>query len=191
MDWNTPEHLIQAIRDCGLYSPAQLVALDDIPPDILANPVALSERLRAAGLLTGYQTKKVRISRIVEILIGPYLVMDKIGEGGMGKVYKAIQLKVGLVVALKVVRPHLLSNKTVMRRYKREAAAAATLNHPNIVSLHNADEAGGRHYMAMEFVNGSDLARLVKEFGQLHYCEAAEYVRQTALGLQHAFERLH
>ena len=189
MDWNTPEHLIQAIRDCGLYSPAQLVALDDIPPDILANPVALSERLRAAGLLTGYQSKKVRISRIVEILIGPYLVMDKIGEGGMGKVYKAIQLKVGLIVALKVVRPHLLSNKTVMRRYKREAAAAATLNHPNIVSLHNADEAGGRHYMAMEFVNGSDLARLVKEFGQLHYCEAAEYARQTALGLQHAHDR--
>ena len=106
MDWNTPEHLIQAIRDCGLYSPAQLVALDDIPPDILANPVVLSERLRAAGLLTAYQSKKVRISRIVEILIGPYLVMDKIGEGGMGKVYKAIQLKVGLVVALKVVRPH-------------------------------------------------------------------------------------
>ncbi len=189
MDWNTPEHLIQALRDCGLYSPAQLAILDELSPELIANPVALSERLRAAGLLTGYQTKKVRISRIVEILIGPYLVMDKIGEGGMGKVYKAIQLKVGLVVALKVVRPHLLSNKTVMRRYKREAAAAATLNHVNIVSLHDANEADGRHYMAMEFVNGSDLARLVKEFGQLHYCEVAEYGRQTALGLQHAHDR--
>lgn len=189
MDWNTPEHLIQALRDCGLYSPAQLAILDELTPELIANPVALSERLRAAGLLTGYQTKKVRISRIVEILIGPYLVMDKIGEGGMGKVYKAIQLKVGLVVALKVVRPHLLSNKTVMRRYKREAAAAATLNHTNIVSLHDANEADGRHFMAMEFVNGSDLARLVKEFGQLHYCEVAEYGRQTALGLQHAHDR--
>ena len=106
----------------------------------------------------------------------------------MGKVFKAIQCRSGRPVALKVVRAHLMANKTVVGRYRREAAAAARLNHPNIVTLLDADEAQGRYFLAMEFVYGSDLSRMVKEFGPLPYAEAAEYIRQGALGLQHAHE---
>ncbi len=188
MDPFTPEHLFQALRASGQHTSDKLAVLDAIPAEAKADPVSLADRLWTAQLLTAYQTRKVRLNRLSEILFGDYLVLDKIGEGGMGKVFKAIQCKTGKLVALKVVRAHLMANKTVVGRYRREAAAAAKLNHPNIVSLLDADEAQGRYFLAMEFVYGSDLARMVKEFGPLPFPEAAEYVRQGALGLQHAHD---
>ncbi|QEL17092.1 serine/threonine protein kinase [Limnoglobus roseus] len=184
----TPQNLFQAIRESGLYKPEQLAALDHFSPELVADLPALAERLSTDKLVTSYQGRKVRLNRLHEVLIGPYLVLDKIGEGGMGKVYKAVRTGTGRLVALKVVRAHLMTNPTVLRRYKREAAAAAKLNHPNIVALLDADEAQGRYYLALEFVYGSDLSRMVKEFGPLPSSEAAEYIRQAALGLQHAHE---
>lgn len=184
----TPEHLFQALRECGQFSADQLKILDSVPTETLSDTAALADTLWNAKLLTAYQTRKLRLNRLAEILFGQYLVLDKIGEGGMGKVFKAIQCKTGKLVALKVVRAHLMANKTVVGRYRREAAAAAKLNHPNIVSLLDADEAQGRYFLAMEFVYGSDLSRMVKEFGPLPSPEAAEYIRQGALGLQHAHE---
>jgi eukaryotic-like serine/threonine-protein kinase len=188
MDPFTPDHLFQAIRDSGQHTPEKLAVLDSIPPEAKTDPVSLADRLWTAQLLSAYQTRKVRLNRLSEILFGNYLVLDKIGEGGMGKVFKAIQCRTGKLVALKVVRAHLMANRTVVGRYRREAAAAAKLNHPNIVSLLDADEAQGRYFLAMEFVYGSDLARMVKEFGALPFPEAAEYIRQGALGLQHAHD---
>lgn len=188
MDPFTPDLLIQAIRESGQHPPDKLAALDAISPEAKADPVAFAEALWATKLVTAYQTRKVRVNRLSEILFGQYLVLDKIGEGGMGKVFKAIQGRTGKLVALKVVRAHLMANKTVVGRYKREAAAAARLNHPNIVKLLDADEAQGRYFLAMEFVYGSDLSRMVKEFGPLPSQEAAEYIRQGALGLQHAHD---
>lgn len=188
MDPFTPEQLFLAIRASGQFTTDQLAVLDAIPAEAKSDPVSLADRLWTAKLLTAYQTRKVRLNRLSEILFGNYLVLDKIGEGGMGKVFKAIQCRSGKLVALKVVRAHLMANKTVVGRYRREAAAAAKLNHPNIVSLLDADEAQGRYFLAMEFVYGSDLARMVKEFGPLPFPEAAEYIRQGALGLQHAHE---
>jgi serine/threonine protein kinase len=188
MDPNAPESLFAALRECGLYPAVQLAAIPDAAaagPD----PGALSEALHARGLLTPYQSRKVRFNRISEIVVGKYLVLDKVGEGGMGKVYKAVECGTGKVVALKVVRAHLMQNKTIRGRYHREVAAAAALKHPNIVTLLDDGEANGRYYLAMEFVDGSDLSRMVKEFGKLPYQEAAEYVRQAALGLQHAHEQ--
>ncbi|MFO0938823.1 MAG: protein kinase [Gemmataceae bacterium] len=149
----------------------------------------VADAIKLTGPLTSYQYRKIRSNRIVDLIIGPYVVLEKIGEGGMGKVYKAVSQKTGKHVALKVVRSHLMSNQTVLRRYKREASAAAAMDHPNIVTLLDADEVTGRCYLAMEYVEGSDLSRLVKENGALPYQEAAEYIRQAALGLQHAHER--
>ncbi|MCS7272405.1 MAG: protein kinase, partial [Gemmataceae bacterium] len=77
----------------------------------------------------------------------------------------------------------------VRRRYEREVATALSLNHPNIVRVYEAGQHEGRHYLAMEFIDGIDLARLGKEYRPLAIPEACEYVRQTALGLQHAHER--
>jgi serine/threonine-protein kinase len=107
----------------------------------------------------------------------------------MGRVYKAVQLSLNRPVALKVVRAQLLSNATALRRFRREVKAAAGLRHPNIVSVFDADRVADRHFLAMEFIEGPDLARLLKERGPLPLSVACSYARQAALGLQHAHER--
>jgi eukaryotic-like serine/threonine-protein kinase len=194
MDKDTANRLLQAVRDCGLYTPEQVAAAEKAL-DAGGGPAAVADALQSAGVLTAYQARKVRIGRIAELLFGPFLVLDKIGEGGMGKVYKAVHVPDRRVIALKVVRPQLMTNRVVLRRYKREAAAGAALDHPNIVSLYDADEVNGRYYIAMEYVDGLDLARMMKEYGSPptsglpQYQEAVEYIRQAAIGLSHAHGR--
>ena len=189
MDANSPEYLINALVDAGVWTADQAVSARAGLTGFKGDANALADKFKSFGSLTSYQIRKIRHGRIVDLTVGPFVIFEKIGEGGMGKVYKAVSKKIGRPVALKVVRSHLMSNKTVLRRYKREASAAAAMDHPNIVTLIDADEAGGRYFLAMEYVEGSDLSRMVKENGPLPYQEAAEYIRQSALGLQHAHER--
>ena len=113
--------------------------------------------------LTLYQLRKVLHGKAAELHLGPYVFVDRIGEGGMGKVYRARRSKDGTSVALKIVRPILLANPVIRKRYEREVKTALTLKHPNIVEVFDAGEIDGRHYLAMEFVDGIDLSRLVKE----------------------------
>jgi serine/threonine-protein kinase len=193
MDADTIQQLLLALRESGLYTPEQLAAAERTAAT--GDAAQLAESLQAAGVLTPYQFRKIRIGRTTDLLFGPYLILDKIGEGGMGKVYRAAQRGSGQIVALKLVRQALMNNRTVLRRYKREAAAVAALNHPNIVTLYDADEAAGRYFLAMEYVDGIDLSKMVRMFGNPptsglpSYQEACEYVRQAALGLQHAHQR--
>jgi serine/threonine protein kinase len=189
MDANSPDFLINALVDAGVWTPEQAISARAALTGFKGDANALADKFKSFGSLTSYQIRKIRHGRIVDLTVGPFVIFEKIGEGGMGKVYKALSKKIGRPVALKVVRSHLMSNKTVLRRYKREASAAAAMDHPNIVTLIDADEAGGRYFLAMEYVEGSDLSRMVKENGPLPYQEAAEYIRQSALGLQHAHER--
>jgi eukaryotic-like serine/threonine-protein kinase len=118
-----------------------------------------------------------------------YRILARLGEGGMGTVYKAEHRIMERVVALKVISPHLLANKQAIDRFHQEARAAARLNHPNIVTAHDADQAGGLHFLVMEYVEGINLARLVEKKGPLPVSHACHFARQTALGLQHAHEQ--
>ena len=92
-------------------------------------------------------------------------------------------------VALKVIRRDLLGNEAMVARFRREVKAAARLaSHPNIVAAYDAEQIGDMHMLVMEFIEGTDLARLVDRRGALPVGEACEYARQAAVGLQHAFE---
>src|SRR5262249_16949152 len=82
-----------------------------------------------------------------------------------------------------------LEDSEAVRRFRREIRVAAQLNHPNIVHTHDADEVGGTHFLVMEFIAGTDLGKLVGQKGPLPVATACEYVRQSALGLAHAWER--
>src|SRR5207247_8198334 len=124
-----------------------------------------------------------------ELTIGPYRVLDRLGEGAMGQVYKAHHAVMRRTVALKVIRKEYLADPTAVARFYKEVQAAAQLVHPNIVLAYDAGQAGAIHYFAMEYVDGIDLARLVAKSGPLGVGQACEYVRQAALGLQHAFGR--
>jgi serine/threonine protein kinase len=118
-----------------------------------------------------------------------YRVIDALGDGGMGTVYRAEHRLMDRPVALKVIRSDLLGNQALVERFRREVKSAARLaSHPNIVVAYDAEQAGETHMLVMEFVEGTDLARLVDRRGPLPVGEACEYARQAALGLQHAFE---
>jgi serine/threonine protein kinase len=118
-----------------------------------------------------------------------YRVLGLLGVGGMGAVYKAEHVLMERPVALKVINRALLDNPATVERFRREVRAAARLAHPNIVTAHDAEQAGDVHFLVMEYVEGQSLARLVAEKGPLPVREACDYVRQAALGLQHAFEK--
>ena len=155
----------------------------------------LSRRRRLAGelirrgWLTPYQVNQLLQGRGRELLLGSYVLLERLGEGGMGQVFKARNWKLGQVVALKLIRKERIDDPDAVRRFQREIRAAAQLDHPNIVLAFDADEVGGTHLLVMEYVEGTDLAKLVKQDGPLPVDKACDYIRQAALGLQHAHER--
>src|SRR5262245_41217563 len=188
MEIDSAESLLQVLRVSGLFTPGQFQALVRGLGRLGDAPTLLMRYLIHRNRLTVYQLRKVIQGKARDLFLGPYTISDKIGEGGMGKVYRAWERRRGREVALKVVRPSLLANPVIRKRWDREVRAAATLNHPNIVALYDSGEANGRHYLSMEFVDGLDLSRLSQEFRPLEVAEACEYVRQAALGLQHAHD---
>jgi ankyrin repeat protein/serine/threonine protein kinase len=118
-----------------------------------------------------------------------YEIVGLIGKGGMGDVYEARHRKMERTVALKVINRGLVRKAEAVDRFHREVKAAAQLSHPNIVTAYDADQAGEFHFMVMEYVDGVDLSRTVKDRGALPVAEACDYIRQAAIGLQHAHER--
>lgn len=151
---------------------------------------ALADALVERGWLTPYQVQHVMTGRGHELVIGPYRVLDLLGEGGMGQVFKAMHQRLHRLVALKVIRRERLSaDPEIVRRFQREAQLAAQMSHPNVVIVFDSDEVDDRHFIAMEYVEGIDLSKLVRDRGPLPIKHACEFIRQSALGLQHAHER--
>jgi serine/threonine protein kinase len=124
-----------------------------------------------------------------DLVLGAYILLERLGQGGMGQVYKARHKKLERIVALKAIRKKMVSSPDMLQRFHREIQAAAQLSHPHIVLAYDADEIDGIHFYTMEYVEGTTLGQLVKRSGPMQISLACEYVRQTALGLQHAHER--
>jgi hypothetical protein len=120
---------------------------------------------------------------------GKFRFMRELGRGGMGVVYQAEQTVMGRIVAVKVINPSVLAHPEALPRFQAEVRAAAKLDHPNIVRAFDAEQVGELHLLVMEFVEGKSLAELVQQKGALAIPYACHYVRQAALGLQHAFEQ--
>lgn len=117
-----------------------------------------------------------------------YRILRRLGGGGMGAVYEAEHRLMNRRVALKVIRPELLSSPQAVLRFQREVQAAAKLVHPHVVTAFDAEQAGPSHFLVMEFVEGNDLAEIIRRRGPLPVAEACECIRQAAIGLQHAYE---
>ncbi|MHC4601609.1 MAG: serine/threonine-protein kinase, partial [Planctomycetota bacterium] len=119
--------------------------------------------------------------------IGPFLIGGKLGEGGMGAVYRAVHRKLDREVAFKILPDHLVrGNPVFVDRFFVEARAAARVDHLNVVRVYDADETDGVYYIAMEFVPGVDLKDLLEEKSPLEELEAVEIVLQAAQGLNAA-----
>jgi serine/threonine protein kinase len=119
--------------------------------------------------------------------LGQYEVFEKLGQGGMGAVYRARHVELGKFVALKVL-PADHMHEVSVARFKREVRAVGQLEHPNIVAAHDAGQIRGIHYLVMALVDGVDLGRLVACEKQLRVADACEIARQSAAGLQYAAE---
>jgi serine/threonine protein kinase len=185
----TAAELVAALRKHSLLKPEQL---DDVARQTGGKQLdarTLAQKLLQAGSLTPYQVNQLLQGKGQELVLGSYLVLERLGEGGMGQVFKARHQGLGRVVALKLIHKERLGNPQAVKRFQREMQVAGKLNHPNIVLGYDADQIGNTHFFTMEFVEGTDLNKLVKEKGRLPVQEACDYIRQAALGLQHAHER--
>src|SRR5262249_4016642 len=120
--------------------------------------------------------------------VGQYQILGKLGKGGVGAVFKARHTELGKVGALKILKDERPDEATIAR-FKNGIRAVGELDHPNIVVAHDAGQAGGVHFLVMEYVDGMDLGQLVECCGRLNSADACEVIRQAAVGLQHAYER--
>ncbi len=120
--------------------------------------------------------------------LGQYELVEKIGEGGMGAVYKARHTKLDKIVAIKVLPSEKMKDKSAVARFEREMRAVGKLEHPNIVRAMDAGEVDGMHFLVMEYVKGLDLSQISKQYGPLPIAEACELIRQAAVGLDEAFD---
>jgi serine/threonine-protein kinase len=181
--------LVETLQRCGLLNRAQL---DEINRDLqrrFPEPRALSSELLRRNWLTPFQVNQLLQGRGADLVLGAYLLLERLGEGGAGQVFKARHRKMDRIVALKLIRKELLTDAEVVGRFYREIQILSQLDHPNVVHAYDAGPAGATHFLAMEFVEGTDLGKLVKQGGSLPVQQACEYIRQAAAGLQHAHER--
>jgi serine/threonine protein kinase len=146
---------------------------------------ALIEELARLGRLTKYQVEALTERPPKPLLLSNYLLLDLIGSGGMGRVFKALHRRMERVVAIKVLHEKSLTCAEAVERFHREAKAAARLHHPHIVAAFDADEDHGLHFLVMEYVEGRDLASLTSP-GPLPLSKAVRYIAQAARGLEYA-----
>ncbi len=138
------------------------------------------------GKLTKYQAAAIFQEKGKSLIYGDYVVLDRIGAGGMGVVFKARHRRMDRIVALKVIAAAALKNADAVKRFEREVKAAAKLVHPNIVIAHDAGQEDGQHYLVMEYVDGADLSTLLKRQGRFPVRQVCDYVVQAARGLAFA-----
>jgi hypothetical protein len=119
-------------------------------------------------------------------VLAGYEILEEVGRGGMGIVYRARQRAPERIVALKVIRKERLASTDMVNRFRREALASARLAHPNIVEVYESVLEGDTHYLVMEHVPGITLQKLVEQTGPLPLGQACDFIRQAALGLEHA-----
>lgn len=119
-------------------------------------------------------------------VVGNYKVVEKIGEGGMGAVYKGVDLMLEREVAIKVLKPELASQPQVVERFRSEAVTLAKLNHPNIATLYSFFRQGDNFFMVLEFVNGTPLERIIEAHGVMTCEQAIPLFCQMLEGIEHA-----
>jgi formylglycine-generating enzyme required for sulfatase activity len=181
------EQFSQLLSASGLISAEELSSLlDALPPDRKTDGEQLARELVRQKRLTAFQAQQIYQGKGKHLVLGNYVALDKLGQGGMGMVLKAEHKRMKRLVALKVLSPNVTKTPEALRRFQREVEAAAKLSHANIVTAFDADEAAGTHFLVMEYVEGTDLSGLVKKGGPLAIDKALNCVIQAARGLQFA-----
>jgi WD40 repeat protein/serine/threonine protein kinase len=182
----TMERFLEQLRASNLLSAENLArTVERTAHEDYHEPGPLAWWLVEQKLATRWQAHML-VSGRNRFSFGKYKLLDRIGVGGMGTVYKAWQPGLGREVALKVLSDSMVGNEGAASRFHREIQSAASLTHPNIVATFDAGSVGGKHFLVMEYVDGENLETLARRRGPLPVAEACEYIRQAAVGLAHA-----
>lgn len=150
---------------------------------------ALADRVVAEKVLTRFQADHLLRNKAHGLVIGRYVVLEPIGAGAKGRVYKAEHRLMGRLVALKVIAPQIASKASTIARFHREMRLVGRLDHPNVIRAFDADQVGRLLYLVMEYAAGRSLDFLLLERGPLPPDEVLDYSAQAALGLDHAHSR--
>jgi serine/threonine protein kinase/WD40 repeat protein len=182
------DRFLESLRQSGLMSEEEIADFlaglgEDEKP---ATGDDLAQLLHRYRKLTRFQIQSVYQGKTKGLVLGNYVVLDKIGQGGMGHVYQAQHRRMKRVVALKVLPSAVAKSEKAVERFQREVEAAARLSHPHVVTAYDADQADGVHFLVMEYVAGADLSALVRREGPLPVATALDYVLQAARGLAYA-----
>jgi serine/threonine-protein kinase len=184
-----PQEVLTAVQKYHLMEEAHLAQLTPQFLHQFSDPADLLQELVNRSWLSPLHAERVFDGQPETLKVGPYILLEQLGEGGMGLVYKAKHKMMKRIAVLKLIRSELKGNEKVSMRFGREIQAAARLQHPNIVAAYEAGEADdGTEYFAMEYVDGIDLGQHVLKNGPCEVMKACDYIRQAALGLQHAHE---
>ncbi len=185
-----PLDLLPVIRSSGVVNDRQLAEIKTkvLQGDYPLDSAALAERLVRDNILTSFQAKRILSNRPQGLIVGRYIILDRIGSGSMGRVYRAHHVMMDRVVALKIIAPEIASNERVVARFQREMKLVGRLDHPNVVRAFDADQINRILYIVMEYVKGMSLGERLKKKGPIPPAEMVDYAAQAALGLAHAHE---
>jgi serine/threonine-protein kinase len=185
-----PLDLLTVIRSSGVLTERQLAEIKSkvLQGEYPLDSVELAERLVRDKILTAFQARRILSNRPQGLVVGRYVILDRIGSGSMGRVYKAHHAMMDRLVALKIIAPEIASNERVVARFQREMKLVGRLDHPNVVRAFDADQIHKVLYIVMEYVPGRSLAELFKK-RPIPPGEMIDYAAQSALGLAHAHEQ--
>jgi len=188
---STVEELLGLIRKSGMVEETKLNAYltrRQGGRGLPAEAQEAAEGMVADGLITNFQAEQYMLGKWRGFTIGKYKLLERVGVGGMGQVFLCEHMFMKRRVAVKVLPPAKAEQPAALGRFYREARAAGSIEHPNIVRTHDIDQDGNLHFIVMEYVDGSNLLDIVKKFGPLNIGRAVSYIRQTAIGLEFAFQ---
>ncbi len=184
----TIEDFLETVARSGLLDRTQaLSALENVPPAQKDDSRALADQLVRSGKLSRFQARKLLLGVSKGLIFGPYQILSLIGRGGMGKVFLARDSRNGELRALKVLPPSKARSKDrLLARFQREMELSQIVAHPHLCRTYEVGKMYGVYYLAMEFIPGQTLSRLVGAEGPLTVARTARLMAEVAAGLEHA-----
>ncbi|MGL5097191.1 MAG: serine/threonine-protein kinase, partial [Planctomycetia bacterium] len=192
-DRPTGAEFVERVLSVGVLTVEELESFLATTPDAaIGDAAGMAAALVRRGLLTQHQARGVFLNQTELLVFDDYVVLDKIGQGGMGAVFRARHRRMDRIVAVKILKPNKpmddARRREMRSRFEREVKTAGRLLHPNIVAAFDAGEVAGSPYLVMEYLGGVDLHQLVRLRGPLSAGEAVPLIVQAARGLGYAHQ---
>lgn len=174
---------VEFLTTTGLVASEEVARIERETPQVVVDDAsALARQLVAKEKLTKFQAAAIYQGKGKSLIFGEHVVVDRIGAGGMGQVFKARHRRMDRIVALKVMSPAAIKNADAVKRFEREVRAAAKLSHPNVVHAYDAGVHEGAFFLVMEFVEGADFSSLLKQQMKFSIKQACSCFEQASRG---------